>query len=222
MRDEISASEDEDEFDQQFESMNWVYHFESDDADTDADEEAEFDEIIATVLEQYLNFQIDNEEVYAVIPNHKSDLIFFDVFSQVINNTIKALVDSGAGISLIRDDIIPAKHRSLIQTCQGKGVVGFNGARSVLSQKITLRCTSGPMAWVDDFYVVEKHSMPRFALQNRRKLWQMGFSFLSILHAFSQILLFLGKPSLQKLGLWSEILNFKRTRLARTTNGNGK
>ena len=168
MREEISDSEDEEEFDQQFEDMNWVYHFEEEDADNDADEETEFNEIIATVLEQYLDFQINNEEVYAAIPNNKSDLIFFDVFLRVVNNTIKALVDSGAGINLIRRDVIPANQKQLIQSCQGKGVVGFNGTRSVLDERITLRCTSGPMAWEDQFYVVEKSSMPRFALQNVR------------------------------------------------------
>ena len=61
MREEITDSEDEEHFDQQFEDMNWVYHFEEEDADNDADEETEFNEIIATVLEQYLDFQINNE-----------------------------------------------------------------------------------------------------------------------------------------------------------------
>ena len=84
--------------------------------------------------------------------------------------------------------MIPSDQTRHIRKGEGRGVVGFNGAKTMLTDTISLRCACGSKKWENTFYVVEKSAMPRFGL-------------------------LLGKPSLQAIGLWSVILDFKRRSL---------
>ena len=164
---EDADSADEEEYEQKFKEMNFAYHYDDADAAKSEEEDDELEEVFSMVLEQI----IEEVEVSVAIPNNKSDLIFFDVAIKIIaSSLIKSLCDPGAAVSLIQEEIIPQEKRNLIKKCRPIGVVGFNSKTTLIDRQINLRCSSGPTAWTDDFYVVPKSEMTRFSIQNEREI----------------------------------------------------
>ena len=153
-------------------------------------EEQEEREVAEVNLTSFLKDKPKEYDCY-LMPERRSDLIYANVrFDTNPAKSIRCLLDTGSSVNLIRYDtlsLIEAKG-DMKPVKSPTTVYGFNDAQTVIDREIRLKCIVGPKTFDLTFYVIPANVMKT---QNA----------------------ILGRPALEKLGIWVLLTEFCQKRL---------